>query len=130
MTNSSSNNSGSFAGTDRPDLIGDPNARPKTVAQWLNTSAYQLAPKTRFGSAGRNQVIGPKYTTLDLTVSRSFPIYEHVSGQFRAETFNLLNHPNFFNPLTAGTQFGSTSFGAITQSYDPRDLQFSLRILY
>ena len=130
VTNVSSNNSGSFGATDRPDLIGDPNAGPKTVAQWFNTSAYQLAAKTRFGSAGRNQVIGPKYTTLDLTLSRSFPIYERVSGQFRAETFNLLNHPNFFNPLPAGAQYGSTSFGAITQSYDPRDLQFSLRILF
>lgn len=134
ITNSSSNNSRSFASADRPNLVvgQDPNAGPKTVAQWFNTSAFALAPTTRFGNAGRNIIIGPKFTQLDLTLARSFPIpiHEHVSGQFRAEAFNLLNHPNFFNPLTTGAQYGANGFGAITQANTPRDLQFSLRILF
>jgi len=134
ITNSSSNNSRSFASADRPNLVvgQDPNAGPKTVAQWFNTSAFALAPTTRFGNAGRNIIIGPKFTQLDLTLARSFPIpiHEHVSGQFRAEAFNLLNHPNFFNPLTTGVQYGANGFGAITQANTPRDLQFSLRILF
>ncbi|QEE29120.1 TonB-dependent receptor [Terriglobus albidus] len=132
ITNSSTNNSRSFGNADRPNIVAgqDPNAGPKTVAQWFNTAAFSLAPTTRFGNAGRNIVVGPKFTQLDLTLSREFPILEHLRGQFRAESFNLLNHPNFFNPLTTGLQFGATGFGALTQAYTPRDLQFSLRILY
>jgi hypothetical protein len=134
ITNSSSNNSRSFASADRPNLVAgqDPNAGPKTVAQWFNTAAFALAPTTRFGNAGRNIIIGPKFTQLDMTLARNFPIpiFERVSGQFRAEAFNLLNHPNFFNPLTTGAQYGASGFGAITQANTPRDLQFSIRILY
>ncbi|MGO4514957.1 carboxypeptidase regulatory-like domain-containing protein [Terriglobus sp. 2YAB30_2] len=150
VSNSSSNNSGSFQSADRPLLIGDPNAatdsvtgaKTRTVQEWFNIHAYQLAPTTRFGNAGRNQVIGPRFTSVDLTLSKNFPIYERINGQFRAESFNLLNHSNFFNPLSQGLQFPGTTtaptvasnytgtFGAITQAYDPRDLQFSLRVLF
>jgi hypothetical protein len=149
ITNSSTNNSGYFGNADRPNLVADPNAavntsngtKTHTVAQWFNTAAYTnpaaftvvngvVTKVGQFGTAGRNQVIGPKYTDLDLTLSRTFPIVERVNGQFRVESFNLLNHPNFLNPLSTGAQFGTSAFGTITQANAPRDLQFSLRILY
>ena len=136
VTDIASNNSGSFASADRPNVIGNPNASTDsltgapthTVAEWYNVHAFQLAPATTFGNEGRNVVTGPRYTDVDLTLSRNFPILERLSGQFRAESFNLLNHPNFFNPLTTGAQFPGT--GSITQANDPRDLQFSLRLLF
>lgn len=167
VTSSSTNNSGYFGAADRPNVIGDPNAsidsvtgaKTHTVTEWFNVHAFQSADSFRivngvqhygqFGNAGRNVVIGPKYTDLDLTLSRNFPIFERFNGQLRAESFNLLNHPNFFNPLTTGFQFTGTGatptlcggslttgcaavgpFGSITQANNPRDLQFSLRILY
>ncbi len=152
VTNSASNNSGSFGSADRPNVIADPNAsvdsktgaKTHTVSEWFNINAFQLAQgfvgynKTtgaaaipgQFGNAGRNIVIGPKYTELDLTLARNFPIFERVNGQFRAESFNLLNHPNFLNPLTQGVQFGTSPFGTLTQANDNREFQFSLRILY
>lgn len=147
VTNSASNNSGSFGNADRPNVTGDPNAavdpvsnlRTHTVAEWFNTHAYTLAPAGRFGNLGRNTVTGPRYVDLDLTLAKNFPIHERFSGQFRAESFNLLNHPNFFNPLSNGVQYTGTynaagvstsGFGAITQANDPRDLQFSLRLLF
>jgi hypothetical protein len=149
ITNASTNNSGYFGNADRPNVIADPNAsvntvtgtKTHTVAQWFNTGAFVNAPafvitngvvtqKGQFGNSGRNNVIGPKYTDLDLTLSRTFHIAERFNGQFRAESFNLLNHPNFLNPLSTGAQFGTSTFGTITQANNPRDLQFSLRILY
>ncbi len=155
VTNSSTNNSGYYGGADRPNQIGDPNSGPgiHTVAKWFNTAAFVSAPKFsattigQYGNAKRNNIIGPQLTSLDLTLSRNFPIFEKVHGQFRAEGFNVLNHPNFFNPLTTGAQqptnsanpyqvcsvpgqSGCSNFGAITQANDPRDLQFSLRILF
>jgi hypothetical protein len=144
ITDSSSNNSGYYESADRPNIVAgqNPNNGPKTVAEWFNTAAFALAPSFtvkngvvtqvgQFGNAGRNIVEGPSYTDLDLTLARAFPIHQRINGQFRVETFNILNHPNFFNPLTTGTQLGSgASFGQITQANTPRQLQFSLRILF
>jgi hypothetical protein len=138
ISNSATNASGLYGGGDRPNIVANPNAsvnsatgaKTHTVAQWFNTAAYSANTALHFGTAPRNNVIGPNYTDLDLTLSRSFPIFERVSGQFRAESFNLLNHPNFLNPLTTGVQFGTSAFGTITQANTPRDLQFSIRILF
>jgi Carboxypeptidase regulatory-like domain len=167
ITSQSSNNSGYFGQADRPNSIGNPNAsvdsvtgaKTHTVAEWFNVHAFQSGDSFRvangvqhygqYGNTHRNTVIGPQYADLDLTLSRNFPIYEHFNGQFRAESFNLFNHPNFYNPLTTGLQFPGTgatptlcggsltsgcaavgSFGSLTQANNPRDLQFSLRILY
>ncbi len=138
ITDSGSNTSTLYGNSDRPNTINDPNARinsvtgvaTHTVAQWFNTGAFQLNTPLHFGTTGRNTVTGPQFTSLDLTLARNFPIHERVTGQFRAESFNLLNHPNFFNPYAGAAQFGSTSFGQITTANNPRDLQFSLRILF
>jgi hypothetical protein len=141
VTDSSTNNSGSFENNDRPNRIGDPNAsadsvtgaKTHTVQEWFNVSAFQRAPKLQFGNAGRNIVTGPSYTDLDLTLAKSFTVIpgsERIKGQLRAESFNLLNHPNFFNPLSTATQFGTTSFGQITQANGPRQFQFAARILF
>ena len=144
VTDASSNNSGYYESADRPNIVPgqNPNNGPKKVAEWFNTAAFALAPSFvvkngvvtqvgQFGNAGRNIIEGPSYTDLDLTLARDFPIRERVNGQFRVETFNLLNHPNFFNPLTTGTQYGSgSSFGHITEANTPRQMQFVLRILF
>ncbi len=113
VTDSSTNASTLYGNADRPNYIANPNARQNTltgvpthnVTQFFNINAYAINNNLQFGSAGRNQIIGPKYTDLDFTLAKNFPIHEGVSGQFRAESFNLLNHPNFFNPLTGGVQF-------------------------
>jgi hypothetical protein len=152
VSDAATNNSGSFGGIDRPNVIGDPNAKADsqtglpthTVKEWFNVHAFALAPafkaatstspaqQGKFGNAGRNIVTGPAFTELDLTLSRSFsiPLTERVKGQFRAESFNLLNHPNFFNPLTQGTQFGSAAFGTVTQANSNREFQFGLRLAF
>ncbi len=140
ITDSASNNSGSFQGADHPNVISNPNAsvdsvtgaKTHTPTEWFDVHAFQLAPKGTFGNSGRNTVIGPGYVDLDLTLARKFTIHENIGGQFRVESFNLLNHPNFFNPLTQGVQYVATgtAFGAITQANDNREFQFSLRLLF
>ena len=140
VTDSASNNSGLFESNDRPNLIGNPNAavdpvsgnKTHTVAEWFNVSAFQLAPVGQFGNAGRNIVNGPAYTDLDLTLAKKFALTERIGGQFRVETFNLLNHPNFFNPLTSGAQFasGRPLSARSLRRKTPRQLQFALRFLF
>ena len=150
VSDSSTNNSGYYGNADRPNVIANPNApfntatgaKTHTVAQWFNTAAFTPAPTFKvtngvvtqvgqFGNAGRNIVTGPGYTDLDLTLARNFHIWERIGGQFRIESFNIFNHPQFYAPLTAGVQDGSSSFGAITQTAsNARNMQFSLRILF
>lgn len=150
VTDSTSNRSGYFENNDRPNIVPgqNPNNGPKTVAQWFNTAAFVAAPgfvvnktvtpavvtqRGAFGNAGRNIIVGPSYADLDLTLAKSFGVPmlgERIKGQLRAESFNLLNHPNFFNPLQTATQFGTSSFGRITQSNAPRQFQFAARILF
>jgi hypothetical protein len=134
ITNNSSNISQSFSGTgtssDRPDTIGDPNAGPKTATKWFNTAAFASQAAGTFGNTGRNTVIGPRYTQLDFTLSRNFAIWESLKGQFRAEGFNVFNHPNLFNPSGNALVFGQSSFGQITQANDNREFQFGLRLLF
>ena len=109
---------------DRPNIIGDANSGPKTVQQWLNVSAFQLAPRGTFGNAGRNNLIGPGFINLDAVLSRTFQVVERLSLQFRAEAFNLANHPNFDLPAQT---FGVPGFGSLISAEAPRQLQFAIK---
>ncbi len=125
------NRSGSGVGADRPNLIGNPNNGPKTVAKWFNTDAFTSNNFGQFGTAGRNIVIGPTYTDTDFAVQRMFDITERYHVSFRAEAFNVFNTPTFFNPLGTGTgQFGTARFGQLTTANDPRSMQFSAKVLF
>jgi hypothetical protein len=52
----------------------------------------------RFGSAGRNTVIGPGFNNWDAGVAKNTRFKERYNLQFRAEFFDLFNHANFFQP--------------------------------
>ena len=106
------NGSGEYYG--RPDLVGNPFAGTSAPAQFLNLSAFAVpcnngsydpnsatgcAAGGHFGNLGRNAFTGPGYTNLDLSLTKFFKIKETMGVQFRADFFNILNHPNFSNPL-------------------------------
>ncbi len=112
---------------DRPNIVGNGNAGPKTVQQWINVSAFQLAPFGTFGNAGRNNLIGPGWKSLDVVLSRNFQIVERLSIQFRAESFNVVNHPNFDLPSQT---FGVPGFGSITSAEAPRQIQFGVKVRF
>ena len=123
----SKDNANVLGSVDRPNIIGDGNAGPHTVQQWINTSAFALAPAGTFGNAGRNNLIAPPFKNLDVAVSRLFAIREQIAMQFRAEAFNAFNHPNFDAPAQT---FDSPSFGSIQQAEAARQLQFGLKVRF
>jgi hypothetical protein len=121
-------NSLSGIGKDRPNLIASPVLSDPTIQKWFNTAAFQANPLGTFGNAGRDILVGPGFFGFDTALVRKFRIRgESQSLQFRAEAFNILNHPNFNNPDSTLTH---SQFGQITSSGDPRILQFALKYFF
>ena len=98
-----------------------------TAASYLNPLAFTQNPIGTFGNTGRNAYRGPQYVTVDMGLLKSFPIAERVKGTFRFEAFNVLNHTNLGTP--SNTQ-SNGNFTRITSAYDPRVLQFALRLAF
>ena len=122
--------------TCRADATGiSPKLDNPTPNQWFNPTAFtnrtgfvaNVGPY-RFGTSGRNVVIGPGIVELDASVSKAFAITEKSHLDFRSEFFNLPNHPIFGQP---GGTFGSTSYGTITSTrLDSRQIQFALKLVF
>jgi hypothetical protein len=106
--------SGSFEGFDRPDVVGPIQYDSGNPGNFLNLSSFAIpctantatgssadcVPGTRhFGDLGRNSLRGPSFKQWDFAIYKNTPITEWLNFQFRAEFFNILNHPNFANPL-------------------------------
>jgi hypothetical protein len=115
----------------RPDLIADPNAGPHTPDQWVSPSAFlRLDPTTQagqFGNEGRNVVRGPGIADVDFSLLKDFPVTERARLQFRAECFNVANHPNFGLPVN---DLASPNFGRILEAGPPRLVQFALKAIF
>jgi len=116
-------------GTQRPNLVGDPElpADERSPSRWFNTAAFAVAPQFTLGSASRNPIRGPAYRNLDLAVSRRVPVRAGSSIELRAEAFNLLNTPPFGNPNAVA---GVANFGTITTAGDPRVIQLAVKYLF
>lgn len=102
------------------------------MQEWFNTAAFQNPADGSDGSSGRNFLRGPGFSNLDFSLIKAFaipygPLRETQKIDFRAEFFNLLNHPNFCSPNNG---IGGLQFGAISCARDPRILQFTLKVSF
>ncbi|OLC91390.1 MAG: hypothetical protein AUH86_20770 [Acidobacteria bacterium 13_1_40CM_4_58_4] len=129
-------NSFSAVGHDRADFIGtDLNAaqlssdRPhnQLIAQWFDTSLFAANAVGTFGNTGKNILLGPRSFNTDLGFLKATQVTERTSIQFRAEFFNIFNNVNFRNP---GNTLGGGDFGRLTSAFDPRIIQFGLKVLF
>jgi len=84
-------------------------------------------PSQPFGNAPRNSVRGPNFWTFDLAVSKQLALAGAARLQLRLEAFNLFNRVNFTAP---NGNRSSSGFGTITSSYDPRQMQLGLKVLW
>jgi hypothetical protein len=107
----------------------------------INPEAFALPANGGAGDAPRNFVRGFDETQINLAARREFKLYESLHLQFRAEAFNLLNHPNFgyVDPLLGDATFGmatmmlNQSLGTVASQYQqggPRSMQFALRLQF
>jgi hypothetical protein len=92
---------------------------------------------------GQAQIAGPTFKRVDFSTFKDMQLSERFRLQFRAEFFNLFNHPNFNAPNFGGNgvvaisgsgDFTSKNFGEIGSTrdapYDPRQIQFALKLYY
>ncbi|MBI3695392.1 MAG: TonB-dependent receptor [Acidobacteria bacterium] len=128
-------NSFSGVGGDRADYIGgsaklsDSRALADKLVQWFDTSRFVVNAPGTFGNSGRGILRGPGFFNTDLGVLKSTGITERVNLQFRAEFFNVFNHPNFRLPTS---NISSSQRGRITAVVDEnqRIIQFGLKLLF
>jgi hypothetical protein len=118
--------------TGRP-LLFDP-ALIAAVRANPYSNAFLTNPRPGFaGGLGLTPVSGPGYWNVDFGLIKRTPVTENVNIEFRAEAFNVFNHTNFFIPVDAATEMvrqniNSATFGQITQTFDPRILQFAVKL--
>src|SRR3989454_3727903 len=130
----------------RPVQVGDPNkagpvaAHPScqapsqvhTVSAWFNPCAFISAPARELCTANRTPVYGPRFVHTHFSAIKHFPIRERMQLDFRAEFFNLFNHPQF--GLVGDATFmqnlaSSASFAKLNQTvHDPRVIQFAIKL--
>jgi Carboxypeptidase regulatory-like domain/TonB dependent receptor len=116
-----------------PATVGNP-------AHWFNPCAFVAPNPGTLGDMRRNSLIGPGFEDFDLSLSKTTQISERFRVQFRAECFNILNHPNFQLPASLNVFTGTSSGaftgvvgngGTIAQTINPgRQLQFGLKFLF
>lgn len=135
----------------RPDLISgqplyidNPQAPGGRV---FNRAAFAIPPASRQGTLGRNVMRGFPLKQTDFSIRRRFGLGERLSLLFRADVFNVFNHPNFADPNNSlssstfgqstvmfGRGLGSGTFGAglspLYQVGGPRSMQFSIKVQF
>jgi hypothetical protein len=135
----------------RPNEVGDPNkggpvaanptcnapARVHTLQNWFNPCAFKEPLAGELGNAPRAPVSGPRFINTDMSFVKHFALpYEGMRVDFRAEFFNLFNHPHFYLPGSSGVSNmqdvnASSSFGVINSTLnDPRFIQFALKLVF
>ncbi len=141
----------------RPDMVGDPNkggtvaanpnctapAQVHTLSAWFNPCAFVPAAAGELGDAPRAPVSGPRFVNTDMSFIKHLPLpYEGMRLDFRAEFFNMFNHPHFYlpggssgmqdiaTPFASSGQFSST-FGKVSATLnDPRFIQLALKLTF
>jgi hypothetical protein len=116
---------------------------PKTATEWFNPDAFLAPYPGTFGNAGRDALIGPGLTDLDLSLIKNTTLHERLHAQFRVEYFNVLNHTNFTTPnavvFSAGPTPAKPSTAAALSptagvmsatATTSRQLQFALKFLF
>ncbi len=140
----------------RPDLVlGEPIwiKDPSVPAgKRLNPAAYDVDTPNlegRVGNLGRNSIKGLSVSQVDFSLRRQFTLTERTSLQFRADFFNIFNHPNFANPapvFSGSNLFNDQAFQMLGRSLGsggisgglnplfqvggPRSIQFALKIIF
>lgn len=136
----SGNDINTFGGNPRPDYSGDVHVSNPSIKEWFNTGAFHFAKLgvdggDTWGNAPRffSDLRGPRYQDWDTSLDKNWIIHDTMRFQFRFETYNTFNHPNFYSP--SGTGYSGcdpnadtscpSNFGQITNTFPSRNIQLA-----
>jgi hypothetical protein len=115
----------------RPNQVCSPQSSNPLLAQWFNTNCFAAPASGELGTAPRTPVSGPGFINTDFSLIKHFPLSfrEGARLDFRAEVFNLFNHPQFGSP---NSDFNSpATFGVVNSTVNnPRLFQFALKVAF
>ncbi len=122
--------SGALAGSWRPNRVGNGTLPNPSVQEWFNTADFQQPAPYTFGNSGRNILYGPGFQEVNVSLSKAFRLAflgEAGKIQIRADSYDVLNHPNFAMP---NASIGSAAQGSITSSLTSRNIQLGARLTF
>jgi hypothetical protein len=112
----------------RADIVGNPVPDDQSIDRWFNPGAFTVPAPFTYGNSARNLLFGPGYFNWDAAVFKQFRLADDIRLDFRAEVFNILNHPNF--GLPASNISVPATVGRITSASDARNVQFALKLIF
>jgi Carboxypeptidase regulatory-like domain/TonB-dependent Receptor Plug Domain len=110
----------------RADRTSTAISNTKTVSQWFNPSAFTDAVG-HFGTSTNGQLLGPGQQVWDIGFIKNTNVSERLRLQFRGEFFNAFNHANFWG---VDNNVDDGSFGAVTSTHLPRNIQLALKLYF
>jgi hypothetical protein len=122
--------SGSLAGFWRPNRIGNGSLANPSVQEWFNTADFVQPTPYTFGNSGRDILYGPGFQEVNVSLAKAFRLTflgEAARIQIRADSYDLLNHPNFGMP---NASIGSATQGTITTALTNRNIQLGARLTF
>ena len=131
----STNRLNAFSGSQRPNLIRDPNlpsGRPRgeKILQFFDTAAFQAPGNGVLGTAGRTNGPGPGFFGIDLSVQKLFQVSERFGLTFRTDVVNLPNIPAFAAPNQSRGDGSFGRIGGVLTGSTGREIQISLRLAW
>jgi hypothetical protein len=127
------------AATERPvQVLADPLCLNPNPSCWINPAAFALPAPGTFSPLGRGNIPGPAFFQVDVAISREFRIHEEQILELRAEAFNVSNSFRAGvappSPAVGGSglnlTYGSSTFGQVQTSLDPRIIQVALKFVF
>lgn len=125
-------NPATFTNAQYTSLLDDPvNGVPcseQNIAhEFASRDCVLSTPSLRTYGGLRNVFRGPGHTNVNISLAKDTRIYENLNAQLRLEAFNVFNHTEF---STTDTGIGSSTFGQVIATYDPRIVQIALRLSF
>lgn len=114
-------------GAQRVNVLRDPNLPEdqRRITRWFDTAAVAAPAAFTFGNSSRSLATMPGLLSINTSLLKNVRWGERWNAQFRMESLNVMNHPNFGTP---GNALGAANFGVIGSARDARITQLGLRL--